>query len=221
MLIRTSTLSVVLAAALIATGCGDSGSKSGKTRKQGQSAHSQAKTVTGGAVTFTPNGKTVVKLKSNGISMVPTRGAKQVKSAVAVDVDSGEVVSATLIGSARGGGGLVFQRGSRKVAFTDLVVNTSRRRVTGVVGGKRVSIFQLKLAGLKRAETSKTRVSGTGIGATFTSTAAELLDKGLAVKAFTRKMPFGTIELALVVHKGSGSSSSKNGTTTKTTQTGK
>lgn len=213
--------STVVIAALAVVGCGGSDSK---PEKKTSSPKAQAKVVAGGTVVIKPNGKTVVKIKSSGIAVGATRGSKRAGNDISMAATGGELVSATAIGFVRTGGGIVFQRGKAQVPFTDIAVSTRKRTVTATNGGKRVTLFQLRVANITRKSTSTGGIRATGLGVSLTGKAAALINRGLAVNTFSKKQPFGTVAITVSLKKKSTAkkpaATAKPGTTTKSSGQG-
>lgn len=205
---RSATVSAIAMAALLAAGCGggDSGSK---PEKKKSSPGAEAKVVVGGAVAVKPNGKTIVKMKSNGIVMGATRGSKRTGTNVSVGATGGEIVSATAIGFVRTGGGVVFQRGAAQVAFTDLAFSTRKRTVTGTHNGKRMILFQLRVQNIDHETNSKGGLRATGLGVSLTGKSAALINQGLKTNIFSKRTSFGTIVIAVSLRKKSSVAAAK------------
>ena len=217
---RRTTISIVALAAVAAVGCGGGDSDS-KSDSKPRSPKAESKLVASGAVAVKPNGKTVVKLRSNGIVMGSTAGSRRTGDEVSMAAISGEMVSATAIGFVRTGGGVVFQRGNAKVPFTDIVVSTRKRSVTATNNGRRMILFQLRVANIKRTSTSKGAIRASGLGVSLTGKAAALINRGLGVNVFSKRMPFGTVVIAVSLKKKGEAASAKPGASTAKPSTAK
>jgi len=217
---RKTAFSIVALAAAFAVGCGGGDSES-KSDSKSSSPKPESKLVASGTVAVKPNGKTVVKLKSNGIVMGSTAGSRRTGNEVSMAATAGEMVSSTAIGFVRTGGGVVFQRGNAKVPFTDIVVSTRKRSVTATNNGRRMILFQLRVANIKRTSNSKGALRATGLGVSLTGKAAALINKGLAVNVFSKRMPFGTVVLAVTLKKKGQPAAAKPGASTAKPSTGK
>lgn len=203
---RNSTVAVVTGAclALSFAGCGGSDSKSSTSAAKSMKAAgigSQGRSVVGGSVTFTTNPETVARLAKDGVRFAPAKNSQVKGSSVVVPVSSGSIVVASFIGSAHGSGALVFEAKGKKVAFTNIVVNTRLRRVSGMLNGKKVQIYHLSINNLKHTDLKGGSISGTGITTTLSKPAASKLNKELGVTTFKKGLKMGSITMVVTTKK--------------------
>ncbi len=81
--------------------------------------------------------------------------------------------------------------------LTNFVINTKKKRLTGIVGGRPMPIFHLNLASLKRASGPRGTVVASNIKLTVTAKAATALNSGLGVSAFKGGTNFGITTLTV------------------------
>jgi len=204
------------AVALAITGCGGSDSSSSKssTAKKQPSLAAQSRTVVGGNATFIADPATSAALKKAGVSASAARNTAVKGSSLVMPLKSGNIVVASLIGSTRSPGAIVYKTSTKQVAFANVVVNTRLRRVSGQLNGKdRMGVYQVSVNNLKQSRVKANTVMGTGLSLRLTKKAAAALNSGLGVKVFKKAMKMGTLTLTVVTKKTtgkSGSSSSKS-----------
>ena len=231
---RNSAVAVVsgVCLTLAFAGCGGSDSKSTTAAPKSMKnagIGSQGRSVVGGSVTFTTNADTEARLAKDGIKFASAKNSSVKGSSVIVPVSSGSIIVSNLIGSAHGPGSVVFAANGKKVAYTNIVVNTRLRRVSGVVNGKRSQLYHMSINNLKHANLNGGSISGTGITTTLSKQAASRLNKGLDVTTFKKGLKMGTITMVVVTKKGAApvakpakpAPTAKPGTTTSTTTAGK
>lgn len=199
------------AVAIAVAGCGgsDSGSKGSSSTKKQPSIAAQSRTVVGGNATFIANPATSAALKQAGVSASAARDTAVKGSSVIMPLKSGTIVVASMIGSVRSPGSIVYKAAGKQVVFANVVVNTRLRRVSGKLNGKeRVGVYQVSVNNLKQSRVKANTVMGTGLSLTLTKKAAAALNGGLGVKVFKKGMKMGTLTLTVVTRKSSPQSDS-------------
>jgi hypothetical protein len=210
---RLSALGVIAAAAVGVAACGSSSSSS--TASSSTAAASSSTTTTSSATTSASGPATVIgqstavyvnpaittALKHAGITVaaVAPATAKAGKTALVFPVSGGQIVVATLAGTVDDTGGLTFSHDGKSVKLTSFIVDTSTKQLTAEVGGKRVAIFDLNLASLKRASGPHATVVASDIKLTVTPQVASALNSGLGVSTFKGGHTFGTVTLTVAV----------------------
>jgi hypothetical protein len=132
--------------------------------------------VASGSTTITLNSGFTKYLKTFGIKTLKVSPAKLKGSKATFTVTGGSLDPTTGLGEVTLGGGLKFKAGKKSATVKSLVVNTSKKSLSGKVGGKKVSIASI--AGWSFAR------NGFGVNLTIkklklTSAGANALNKAL------------------------------------------
>ena len=209
-------------AALVVTGCGGSDSSSKSTTAKKAAPKSQSRSIVSGSATFSSNPTTSAELTKAGVTVTATKPAKVQGTSVVVPVSSGNIVVATAIGSAHGDGSVVFASKGKKVAYDKVVVNTRLRKVSGVVGGKRETLYILSVSNIKQAKMQAGEVTATGLSVKLGKKAAVLLNKNLGSKVFKPGLKMGNVTLTVKTKKMAHTSTAaaKSSKTSSTTKSG-
>jgi len=165
-------------------------------------------------VTFTASPATSAEIAKAGVTVTANKPSKVQGTSIVVPVDSGNIVVATAIGSARGTGSIVFASKGKKVVYDKVVVNTRLRKVSGLVGGKRQTLYILSVSNIKQAKMQAGEVTATGLSVKLAKKAATLLNKDLGSKVFKPGMRMGNVTLTVKTRKTAPESKAS---TTKTT----
>ena len=185
----------------------------------------QGRQIVSGSATFTTNSETQALLAKDGVKFVSAKNSSVKGASVIVPVSSGSIVVSSFIGSAHGPGSVVFAANGKKVAFTNIVVNTRLRRVSGMVNGKRTQLYRMSVRNLTHADLKGGSISGTGITTTLSKQAASKLNKELGVTTFKKGLKMGSITMVVTTKKGAAPAAKPatpaKSTTTTTTTAGK
>lgn len=200
-----SVAAVASVAALALAGCG--GSDSSSSSSDQSSASPAPRAVVGGSANYLPAPATIAELAKAGVAIDVGSGAQKKGNSIVLVFRDGKMVRSGLIGKAESHGSIVFSRDKRQVKFEKVIVDTARRRVTGIQGDKRISLFLLRIKGLEQTSLKDGSVSATGLSVKLSPGAAKRLNAGLAVKVFEPGMRFGTVALTVRLKKSTGSQS--------------
>jgi hypothetical protein len=204
----SAVAAVASIAALAFVGCGGSDSSSSSSDKAKSSGSVAPRAVVGGSATYIPAAATLAELEKAGVTIGVGSGAKKKGSSIVLVFRDGKMVRSGLIGKAESRASIVFARDNRQVKFEDVIVDTARRRVTGIQGENRIILFLLRIKGLQQTTLKDGSISATGLSVKLSPGAAKRLNEGLAVKVFEPGARFGTVALTVRLKKSTGSSSS-------------
>ncbi len=131
-------------------------------------------------------------LQSLGISASPVSPARVAGGALSFPVTGGKLDARTYAGTIRHSGGIALTRGSTRVELTRFTINVdSQPDLVASVGGSRVSILSLDLAGLKAAVQGR-RVTLSGVKVRLTKAAADALNQAFGTSAFQEGLTLGS-----------------------------
>jgi hypothetical protein len=207
---RLSAIGVIAAAAVGVAACGSSSSSSTASssfaaKSSGTTsttpATSAPATVVGHSTVVTVNPAVTAELKKAGITVAAVAPAttKTHNTILTFPANGGQIVVATVVGTVDDTGGLTFSHDGKSVKLTSFIVDTSTKQLTAEAGGKRVAIFDLNLASLKRASGPHATVVASDIKLTVTPQVASALNSGLGVSTFKGGHTFGTVTLTVAV----------------------
>ena len=131
--------------------------------------------------------------------MAPVPPASITRTVLLFPISGGQIVVATFAGTLNHNGGLTFCHHSKKVTLTNFVMNTRTKRLTAMVGGKPLPIFDLNLASFKHASEPHRTIIATNIALTVTPRGASALNSGLGVTTFKSRQAFGVATLLVQV----------------------
>lgn len=152
-----------------------------------------------GGTTLKIDASTAEALTSLGVSVAPIKPAKAAGGGVRFPVTGGMLDSKTLAGNIRHSGGLRFSNGTTTVDLTRFTINIDKNPdLVATVGGKRVSILNLDLSGLKNSSKGKS-IKLSGVKASLTADAAAALNGAFGVTAFTEGLALGTASVKTTV----------------------
>lgn len=152
-----------------------------------------------GGTTLKIDASTAEALTSLGVSVAPIKPAKAAGGGVRFPVTGGKLDSKTLAGNIRHSGGLRFSNGTTNVDLTRFTINIDAQPdLVATVGGKRVSILNLDLSGLKNGSKGKS-IKLSGVKASLTADAAAALNGAFGVTAFTEGLALGTASVKTTV----------------------
>ena len=151
----------------------------------------------GGATTLALDPGFAAALTSLGVSATPVGVASAGTTGIAFPVTTGRVDD-DLEGKVRHVGGLRLAAGGVAVTATDFVVDTRRGVLTALVGGERIALLDLSLAGAS-VSTAGNGVTVSGVAADLTSGAAAALNAAFGVTALSDATKVGTATVATFV----------------------
>lgn len=152
-----------------------------------------------GGTTLKIDSGTAAALTSLGVAVTPIKPAKAAGGGVRFPVTGGRLDSKTLVGNIRHSGGLRFSNGTTTVDLTRFTINIDAQPdLVATVGGKRVSILNLDLSGLKNRSKGKS-IKLSGVKASLTADAAAALNGAFGVTAFTEGLALGTASVKTTV----------------------
>jgi hypothetical protein len=140
-------------------------------------------------------------LKHAGITITAIAPAKA-KATLLFPVSGGQIAVATLAGTVDHTGGLTFRHGGKSVTLTNLVINTTTKRLTAIVGGRSMPVFGLDLASPMGASSRHSIVVASNIKLIVLSPAAAALNRGLGVRTFRTGLSFGVATLTVAYARG-------------------
>jgi hypothetical protein len=158
-------------------------------------------TVIGKSTDVVVNPAVSAALKHAGITITAIAPATA-KAALLFPVSGGQIAVATLAGTVDHTGGLTFRHGGKSVTLTNLVINTTTKRLTAIVGGRSMPVFGLDLASPTGASRRHSIVVASNIKLTVLSPAAAALNSGLGVRTFRTGLSFGVATLTVAYARG-------------------
>jgi hypothetical protein len=159
-------------------------------------------TVIGKSTRVVVNPEVSADLEHAGITVTAVAPATA-NAALRFPVSGGQIVAPTLVGTVDHTGGLTFSRSGKRVALTNLVVNTETKQLTATVGGQSMPIFNLNNLTLpKRAGGPHGTVIASKIRLIVTFQAATALNSRLGAGTFKAGMNFGIAKLTVAYARG-------------------
>jgi hypothetical protein len=150
--------------------------------------------VTGGATALALDPGTAAALTSLGITVAPIRPATAADDgALSFPITGGTLQPAALTGTISHSGGMLFAKGATKVALRKFEITLDDTpTLSAKLGGARVDILSLDLAGLTVTEGEDGTLVLGGVVGRLTAGAADALNAAFGTDAFTEGLVLGT-----------------------------